>query len=92
MNIEKHDDYYLYFSPYIGQASNPQGRIVITFYNLQKYVQINVSDNATPIQTLAYLRVSYYQSSDPNNALYTKDGGGDIEYTNKHCGNQNAYC
>ena len=75
-------DYMLYFTPFIGSAADPRGRIVITFNNLQQYVRIDVSTDGTPVQTPAYLRVSYYRSTDPSNPLYYLDGGGNIEYTN----------
>ena len=79
-------DYALAFSPYTPSGEDPRGRIVITFNNLQEYVRIDVSTDGTPIHQPAYLRVSWYASTQPENPLHTKDGGGNIEYTNTDVG------
>ena len=79
-------DYELAFSPYTPSGTDPRGRIVITFNNLQQYVRIDVATDGTPIHSPAYLRTSYYRDTDPSNPLYTEDGGGNIEYTNTDTG------
>ncbi|MFC1569039.1 sugar-binding protein [bacterium] len=78
------DNYMLYFTPFISSppTTDPLSRIVITFNELQRYVRINLGTDGTPVHANPYLRVSYYKSTQPSNALYFEDGGGNIEYTN----------
>ncbi len=79
-------NYQLAFSPYTPAGIDPRGRIVITFNNSQQYVRVKLSTDGTPIHQPAYLSVSYYQNTDPNNPVFSPDGGGNIEYTNTDVG------
>jgi hypothetical protein len=80
-------NYMLYFTPYTPSVTDPVGRVVITFDNLQQYVRIDVSTDGTPVHDNAYLRVSYYKDTNPTNPIYTHDGPGqNIEYTDAQNG------
>ncbi len=81
-------DYMLYFTPFISDppSTDPAGRVIITFDNLQRYVRIDVSTDYTPVHSNAYLRVAFYKDTSPNNPLYSEDGGGSVEYTNTQNG------
>ena len=59
---------------------------MITFNNLQAYVRISLSTDGTGSHQPAGLRVSYFQDTSPTNALFTQDGGGNIEYTDANTG------
>ncbi|MFC1502384.1 hypothetical protein ACFL6A_03125, partial [bacterium] len=80
-------NYMLYFTPYYPSGTDPAGRVVITFDELQQYVRIDVSTDGTPVHDNAYLRVSYYKDTNPENPIYTHDGPGEnIEYTDTQNG------
>ncbi|MBN1781011.1 T9SS type A sorting domain-containing protein [bacterium] len=82
------NNYMMYFTPYISSpfTVDPMGRIVITFDELQQYVRVRVGTDGMPVHPNAYLRVSFFKNTDPNNALFFKDGGGNVEHTDTNVG------